>query len=138
MNGLAGLDETAGESVPSTPAPDEPPNDPVLAPASNEARETPVRAPMSLEVSAAGTSMSGAADVDAPPGLFSLQSYPWGRVYLDGDFIGNSPIIEMRVPAGQHEIRIERARYLPHVETIMVPPGRSVRRTGIVLSPGGA
>lgn len=91
---------------------------------------------MSREVAAAGTSMSE-ADSYAAPGLLSLHSYPWGRVYLDGDFVGNSPIVEMRVSAGQHEIRIERARYLPHVETIVVVPGQLVRRTGIVLSRGG-
>lgn len=70
------------------------------------------------------------------PGFLSLHTYPWGEVYLDGDYVGNSPIVEMRVSAGPHEIRIERDGYRPHVETVTVRPGQLVRRTGIVLSSG--
>lgn len=67
------------------------------------------------------------------PGVLSLQSYPWGEVYLDGDFVGNSPILDLRVSAGPHEIRIEREGYDPYVEMVTVEPGEVIRRTGIVL-----
>lgn len=67
------------------------------------------------------------------PGVLSLQSYPWGEVYLDGDFVGNSPILDLRVSAGPHEIRIERDGYEPYVEMVTVEPGELIRRTGIVL-----
>lgn len=69
----------------------------------------------------------------AEPGVLSLQSYPWGEVYLDGDFVGNSPILDLRVSVGPHEIRVERDGYEPYVEMVTVEAGEVIRRTGIVL-----
>lgn len=76
-------------------------------------------------------------DVEAAaPGVLSLQSYPWGEVYLDGDFVGNSPILDLRVSVGSHEIRVERDGYEPYVEMVTVEAGEVIRRTGIVLRSG--
>jgi hypothetical protein len=69
-------------------------------------------------------------------GRLALQSYPWGAVYVDGVFVGNTPILDVRVPAGEHEIRIEREPYDPYVTTVTVHPGRTLRLTGIVLRVG--
>jgi hypothetical protein len=86
------------------------------------------------------TSRSTAAEGETAqpqePGTLSLHSYPWGEVYLDGDYVGNSPIVGLRVSAGSHEVRIERDGYEPYVEMITVEAGDVVRRTGIVLRSG--
>lgn len=71
------------------------------------------------------------------PGRLSLQSYPWGAVYIDGVFVGNTPLLDIRVPAGDHQIRIERPPYDPFSVILTVEPGQMLRLTGIVLTGGG-
>ncbi len=71
------------------------------------------------------------------PGSLSLQSYPWGAVYVDGDFVGTTPLVDLEVPAGPHLIRIARAEYAPYTEDVVVQPGRSLRLTGIILRQEG-
>ncbi|HET9950059.1 MAG TPA: PEGA domain-containing protein, partial [Longimicrobiales bacterium] len=75
----------------------------------------------------------GGAPVDVPAGTLSLQSYPWGDVYLDGTYVGTTPLLDLRVPAGLHTVRIVRDGYDTYVSDVSVEPGRSVRLTGIVL-----
>lgn len=95
----------------------------------------PSSAPPPTPASRSTSDQEGIAEL-REPGVLSLHSYPWGEVYLDGDFVGNSPIVELRVSAGSHEIRIERDGYEPYVEMITVEAGEVVRRTGIVLRSG--
>lgn len=95
----------------------------------------PASAPPPTPASRSTSEQEGIAEL-REPGVLSLHSYPWGEVYLDGDFVGNSPIVELRVSAGSHEIRIERDGYEPYVERITVEAGEVVRRTGIVLRSG--
>lgn len=111
-SGEAPIDEPAGQSRPERPEPEPTP------------RPTP------------DASTPDAEPMSRTPGVLSLHSYPWGEVYLDGDYVGNTPIVQLRVLAGEHEVRIERAGYEPYVETITVEPGETVRRTGIVLPSG--
>jgi len=75
--------------------------------------------------------------VATPPGRLSLQSFPWGSAYLDGAYVGDTPLIGLAVPAGEHTIRIERAGYETHFELLTVEPGEALRITGVVLRRGG-
>ena len=78
-------------------------------------------------------------DGEAPlPGSLSVQTYPWGAVYVDDRFVGNSPLVRVRVSPGEHTIRIERAGYETYVTTLSVRPGEALRLTGVVLEQGGA
>jgi hypothetical protein len=71
------------------------------------------------------------------PGSLSLQTYPWGAVYVDGNFVGNSPLLDVRVAPGIHTIRVERQGYEPYLRELTVQPGQTLRLTGIVLTRGG-
>jgi hypothetical protein len=70
------------------------------------------------------------------PGSVFLQVYPWGRVYIDGVYVGNTPLLGTEVGAGVHWIRIERPGYEPHVEYVVVEPSQALRLTGIILKRG--
>lgn len=70
------------------------------------------------------------------PGTLFLQTYPWGRVYVDGAYVGNTPLISTQIPAGPHWIRVERPGYEPHAEYVVVEPGQPLRLTGIILKRG--
>ncbi len=37
-------------------------------------------------------------------GLLSVNSKPWSNIYLDGRFIGQTPKIDLKVPAGRHKL----------------------------------
>jgi hypothetical protein len=73
--------------------------------------------------------------VPAPGSLF-LQVYPWGRVYIDGVYVGDTPLLGTEVGAGVHWIRVERPGYEPHVEYVVVEPAQALRLTGITLKRG--
>jgi len=73
--------------------------------------------------------------VPAPGSLF-LQVYPWGRVYIDGVYVGDAPLLGTEVGAGVHWIRVERPGYEPHVEYVVVEPAQALRLTGIILKRG--
>jgi hypothetical protein len=70
------------------------------------------------------------------PGSHFLQVYPWGRVYIDGVYVGDTPLLGTEVGAGVHWIRVERPGYEPHVEYVVVEPAQALRLTGITLKRG--
>jgi serine/threonine-protein kinase len=39
-------------------------------------------------------------------GQLSVGSQPWARIYLDGRLLGNTPVVDLRVPAGNHVLRL--------------------------------
>jgi hypothetical protein len=44
-------------------------------------------------------------------GKIAVQTKPWSKVYLDGKYIGNTPMPEYEVRAGSHNIRVENKEY---------------------------
>jgi hypothetical protein len=54
-------------------------------------------------------------------------------VYLDGRPIGNTPLIDLTVSAGQHRLRVEREGFRPYDRMIQVAPGQRLRITDIAL-----
>ncbi|MEZ5490040.1 MAG: PEGA domain-containing protein [Gammaproteobacteria bacterium] len=74
------------------------------------------------------------------PGLVAVESLnlAGARVQIDGVDIGETPLLDARVEAGEHELVVSRERYLPHRETITVN-GRSLReRFEVQLDPAWA
>ena len=71
--------------------------------------------------------------VDRTPGQVSINSRPWGLVYLDGQLLGNSPRVNISVTPGEHRIRVTRVGFTTFEQTFTVAPGEDVRLTGIVL-----
>jgi hypothetical protein len=41
----------------------------------------------------------------AKPGLYSIDSHPFATIYLDGHYLGVTPIIKYPVTAGHHRVR---------------------------------
>jgi hypothetical protein len=39
-------------------------------------------------------------------GLLQINSRPWARILVDGEFMGNTPQLRLRLPAGQHSVRL--------------------------------
>lgn len=107
------------------------------APTPERAPEAPAVAPPSASSPPPSSFPSSQPATDAlAPGRLSLQSYPWGAVYIDGVFMGNTPLLDVRLPAGDHQIRIERPPYDPFSVIVTVEPGQTLRLTGIVLTGG--
>ncbi len=74
------------------------------------------------------------------PGLVTIESLglDGARVQIDGVDIGQTPLVDAQVEAGEHELVVTRERYLPHSESITVA-GRSLReRFEVELEPAWA
>ncbi len=69
------------------------------------------------------------------PGHVWIRSEPWGYVYIDGDSIGITPVINRAVAAGNHILRIQRAGYLPLERNFDLTPGQELRLTDLGLKP---
>jgi predicted Ser/Thr protein kinase len=75
------------------------------------------------------------ATPEAGPGYLSINASPWGTVFVDGRELGNTPLINVDIGAGQHWLRVERDNYIPHEQTIEVLRGDTLPLTRIVLTP---
>jgi len=69
----------------------------------------------------------------AEPALLSVNSVPWGSVYVDGQPVGNTPQIELQLASGSHLLRVERDGFRPYERKIELAPGQRLRITDIAL-----
>ena len=69
------------------------------------------------------------------PGQLFINARPWGRVYVDGEFVGNTPQAGLTIAAGVHTIRVVRDGFEPYEAEIEIFSGRQRRITDIVLRP---
>lgn len=98
---------------------------PSVAPASPIAVTTPSPAPRSKQrPSATLTPRTMPVVASAAVGTLNLNSTPWGDIFIDGKPLGRqTPAFGLRLPAGEHEIRIvnpiqkSEARLKVHVES---------------------
>lgn len=68
-------------------------------------------------------------------GAASLTSSPRGaRVFVDGDFVGFTPLTLAPLPAGRHLLKLERPGFVTHGELLAISPDDSEVR--ITLKPG--
>ncbi len=74
----------------------------------------------------------------AATGRLFINSTPWGVVYIDGERIGNTPQINLAVPAGTHVIRIVRDGFQPFERQVEIAPDQVLRLTDITLVPAGS
>ena len=66
--------------------------------------------------------------LQALPGLLSVDSEPAGAsVIVDGESVGKTPLRDLPLTEGEHQLRLEEARHLP-VEQALQITGRSVRQ----------
>jgi hypothetical protein len=71
----------------------------------------------------------------AAPGKLSVNATPWGAVYLDDQLLGNTPRVNVEVPAGDHLLRVVRDGFVPFERRVHIEAGGSLRLLDIVLKP---
>jgi serine/threonine-protein kinase len=100
-------------------------------------RETP-RASLPRRVEVEPRPAPPDASVEYPPpapGVLYVSSRPWGRLYVDGEFVGNTPRANLTIPAGLRRVRILQEGFRPFERLIAISPGQEVRMIDIVLEP---
>jgi len=105
----------------------EPPSAPV--------RRTNPRPPVTAQPVAPAPVVTPAPEIPQVPGQLFINSRPWGRVYIDGEFVGNTPQAGLTIAAGVHSLRVVRDGFEPYEAEIEIFSGRQRRITDIVLRP---
>jgi serine/threonine-protein kinase len=67
------------------------------------------------------------------PGRLWISVEPWAYVIVDGTRVGRTPLIDVPIAAGDHQLRLERDGYEPLEREVTVAPGREIRLTGLRL-----
>jgi predicted Ser/Thr protein kinase len=62
------------------------------------------------------------------PVPLAVESEPWAVLYLDNVELGATPISDIQVLPGKHQIRLEQEGYLTKLETIMVNGSGPIKR----------
>ncbi|HEY8429213.1 MAG TPA: serine/threonine-protein kinase, partial [Sandaracinaceae bacterium] len=61
-------------------------------------------------------------------GLLTVQTLPWARVFVDGRDTGrNTPVRDLRVPAGRHTIGLRTNDGTMHTVVVTIEPGQTTR-----------
>lgn len=64
-----------------------------------------------------------------PPGFFTIDTYPWTQVSIDGRVVGNTPIVRVPVAPGPHTVVLENAGdNIRQTTTINVKSGENVSK----------
>jgi hypothetical protein len=90
------------------------------------------RAQRSVQVTAGQTT---AITLDVPKGSVNINALPWANVWLDGRPIGETPIANLALPLGTHELIFRHPELGEHRRTVVVTAGAPVR-IGIDLRKG--
>jgi len=69
------------------------------------------------------------------PGYLSVNTRPWALLSVDGRAIGATPRIKVRLSAGLHHFRLQRAGFKPYEAAVQVKEGETVVITNITLTP---
>jgi PEGA domain-containing protein len=70
------------------------------------------------------------------PAVLDVNSIPWGIVSLDGQDLGNTPILRVEISPGVHHVMVRREGFEPVMRMIEVSPGQHVRIIDLTLRPG--
>ncbi|MDI6704223.1 MAG: PEGA domain-containing protein [bacterium] len=58
--------------------------------------------------------------------VFIISSPPMAKVYIDGEFVGTTPVRDIRIEAGKHNLNVVKEGYRPRTKEIFVLNGRKV------------
>ena len=67
------------------------------------------------------------------PGRLSVNSTPWGEVFVDDTRVGPTPVMDLELPPGQHRLRVERPGFVPYEQSLEISSGDRLRLVDIVL-----
>lgn len=74
-----------------------------------------------------------ATAVSAELGMLSVNSNPWGNVYINDRFVGTTPQRNIELEPGSYRLRIVRDGFEPHEQAVEIASGEELRLTDIVL-----
>ena len=84
-----------------------------------------VRSVRTVEVVAGKVTSVG---IDSPPaGLVSRNASPWAELWIDGRRIGETPLADLSVPAGEHEVVFRHPEIGEKRQVLRVNPGARLR-----------
>jgi hypothetical protein len=67
--------------------------------------------------------------VAIPDGTLSVNATPWAEVFVDGTPIGQTPVGNLPMKAGQHELVFRNPKFNEKKQTVVVRPGQPARVT---------
>jgi predicted Ser/Thr protein kinase len=73
---------------------------------------------------AASTASPPPEPVSTEPGWLQIAAKPWAIVFLDGKELGTTPLDKLMLPAGRHQVVLDRPGYERHVVTVTIRPGQ--------------
>ena len=133
----ATADPTAGTPEPATPTPTpERTLPPVAVPTAKTEKPTRTAAPTrAAATTAAPTATATAAATAAPTsapaetgtGLLHVVVVPWADVIIDGQFAGTTPMGEISLKAGTHQVTLRYPTYESVQRSIVIKPGATER-----------
>lgn len=116
---------TPRSTEPPTPTP--PQNQPDSAPEPKLADP-----PRATESRARTTKVPGATRAAVRDGTLTLRSNPWCDVRVDGEPVGSTPLLDLKLPAGRHHVLLTNAKLGARRQLVIdVPAGRGVERAVI-------
>ena len=65
--------------------------------------------------------------VTLPPGRLSVNAVPWAEVFIDGATVGTTPLGELSVPIGSHEVVFRHPQLGERRQTVIVKAQSPVR-----------
>jgi serine/threonine-protein kinase len=65
--------------------------------------------------------------VQPPDGRVSINALPWAEVWIDGSPIGETPLANLSLPVGQHEIVFRHPQLGERREMLIVKAGVDTR-----------
>ncbi len=136
-DGAAAEESTMAEAAPVEAAPGAPAPEPAPARPKPAAAPPPSEAPPPKEERA--TEARAAAPVTGP-GALTVNTYPWAKVYVNGEDLGRTPLVGHSLEAGQYALRlvVPSAGDKEINETVTVTAGeetRIVKRIKVKESP---
>ena len=55
-----------------------------------------------------------------------MQTRPWSKVYVDGKFIKNTPLVNFQLKAGRHKVTVKNPSYnITKTYTVVIKPGKT-------------
>ena len=73
------------------------------------------------------------------PGLLSVQTEPAGaRVVIDGEVVGATPLADLPVEAGEHQLALQLERYLPAEQALDITGRQLPQDVAVILDPAWA
>lgn len=106
------------EPLPLSP----PPLSPALPPTTGQPSQPVARPPA-----------ASAPSKPPPSGVLVVNATPWAELYVDGRLVGNTPVVDLPLPAGPHQLRLVRDGFEPYERRVVVAAGQTLRITNIVL-----